>query len=74
MAKKIKVEIVKAKVFEINPKGKYLLIMPVDADLKRIAPALSEFFKPTPVFVLAAQDVNDIKITELIEEAESGKK
>lgn len=62
------VEITKGNLFEINPKGKYLIIFPKDAQIRQISEALGTFFKPAQVFCLAAQDVNSIKITELIGE------
>ena len=62
-----KLIIEKGKAFKINKKGKYLLIMPDDADIASIAPAIAKFFDPVPVFVLVAKDVTQIKLTELIE-------
>jgi len=52
----------------IKKNGKYLVILPKDANIKAIAPALATFFNPTPVFVLAVNDVTDVKIAELLEE------
>lgn len=65
-----KLIIEKGKAFKINKKGKYLLIMPDDAKIATIAPAIAKFFEPTPVFVLVTKDVNEIKLAELIEETE----
>lgn len=67
MSEEVKVTFENAKVLKINPKSKYLMIFPVGADLVKIAPALQAFFSPTTLFVLGAQDVNSLKITELIE-------
>ena len=60
-------QIKEGSLIEIKPNGKYLLIMPTDAHVKDISIAISQFFDPTPVFVLAANDVNSIKIAELVE-------
>lgn len=67
-----KLIIEKGKAFKINKKSKYLLIMPNDAKIQSLAPAIAKFFEPTPVFVLIAKDVTDIKLAELVEEAEAG--
>lgn len=68
MPTKTKIIIEPSKAFKIDKKGKYLLILPKDAKLKALAPAIGKFFAPAPVFVLAVNDVNDIKIAELLEE------
>jgi hypothetical protein len=68
---KIKMIIEKGKAFKINKHGKYLLVMPRDAKLDKLAPAIAKFFDPVPVFVLAVNDIDDIKLTELIEEVDN---
>lgn len=60
-------EAVPMKVLEIKENGKYLMILPKDARIKEIAEALQEFYSPTKFFCLAVNDVNDIKIAELVE-------
>lgn len=67
-----KIIIEKGKAFKISSRSKYLLILPNDAKIKELAPAVAKFFEPTPVFVLVAKDVNQIKLAELIEETEEG--
>lgn len=62
----VRVTIEKGNLYEINPKGKYLLILPKDANIQLISSAISEFFKPAQVFVLAANDLTEIKIAELV--------
>ncbi len=64
----VKVEFVFAKPFKFKANGKYLIVMPKDAKLDKIAPAIGRFFEPAKVFVLAVNEVNSIKITELLEE------
>ena len=71
MKKINKLIIEKGKAFKISSKSKYLLIMPETANVATLAPALAKFFEPTPVFVLAAKDVSQIKLAELIEEHEN---
>lgn len=56
------------KVFQINPKSKYLIIFPAHAKLQEVAVAIEKYFDPTPVFILGAQDINAIKITEILED------
>jgi len=68
--KQIKVIIEKGKAFKISKRSKYLLIMPEDANITSLAPAIAKFFDPVPVFVLVAKDVTQIKLAELVEEAE----
>jgi hypothetical protein len=63
-----KLIIEKGKAFKINKGDRYLLIMPDDAKITTIAPAIAKFFDPVPVFVLIAKDVTQIKLAELIEE------
>lgn len=63
---KIEVHIIPSKTFEIKPGHKYLMIMPKDAQLNKIAKAISNYFDPVPVFLLAVNDVNEIKIAELL--------
>jgi len=66
---KSQIQIVPAKAFRLKKGSKYLLILPVDAKTSTIAPAIAKFFgDDTPVFVLAAQDVNEIKLAELMKE------
>lgn len=62
----IKVSLEKANLYEINPQGKYLIVMPKDANLRLISEAISTFFEPAKVFVLAVNDVTEIKIAELV--------
>jgi DNA mismatch repair protein MutH len=66
-----KLIIEKGKAFKINKHGKYLLVMPSHANVNALAPAIAKFFDPVPVFVLAVNDVNDVKLTELVEEADN---
>lgn len=66
--KKLEIEIKKANVFELKPEGKYLLILPKDAKVKEISSAIGRFFEPAKVFVLAVNNVTEIKIAELLEE------
>ena len=58
----------KAKVLEIKKDGRYLLIMPKDSQLTKIAPAIEKLFGKSKVLVLAVNDVNEIKIAELLKE------
>ena len=62
----IKVTIEKGTVIPIKEGGKYLLILPKDANIKEISKAIAKFFAPTPVFVLAVNEVTDIKIAQLL--------
>lgn len=67
-----KIEIVKAKGFEIKPKGKYLIILDrADAghqnDLVEFNERLSELFGKTKVLAIFLKDMNNVKIAELIE-------
>ena len=62
----IKVTLEKANLYEINPNGRYLIVMPKDANLRTISEAISAFFQPAKVFVLAVNDVTEIKIAELV--------
>ena len=55
------------KIFKIESTGRYLIIVPKDAEIKQLASALGTFMKPAKLFVLAVNDVNDIKIAELLE-------
>jgi len=52
----------------IKKDGKYLVILPKDANIKQISQALAKFFAPVPVFCLAVNDVTDVKIAELLNE------
>lgn len=54
------------KIFKLEPNGKYLLILPKDSEITKISAALTKFFKPTKFFVLAVNDVTEIKIAELL--------
>lgn len=56
------------RYISIKKNGKYLVILPKDAQIEKISVALAKFFNPTPVFILSANDVNDIKIAELLQE------
>ena len=55
------------KIFKIEPTGKYLVIVPKDAEIKQLANALGTFMKPAKLFVLAVNQVSSIKIAELLE-------
>lgn len=55
-------------VFEIKPNGRYLIILPENAELKYIEPAIKDLFGDAKVLVLAARDVSQIKIAELLNE------
>lgn len=55
------------KVFKLEPNGKYLVIVSKDAEIKQLSAALGEFMKPAKLFVLAVNQVSDIKIAELLE-------
>ena len=55
------------KIFNIESTGKYLVIVPKDAQIKELAKALGTFMKPAKLFILAVNEVSDIKIAELIE-------
>ena len=55
------------KIFKIKSTGRYLVIVPEDAEIKRLASALGTFMKPAKLFILAVNDVSSIKIAELIE-------
>ena len=55
------------KIFNIESSGKYLVIVPKDAQIKELANALGKFMKPAKLFVLAVNEVSDIKIAELLE-------
>lgn len=56
------------KVFQVKKDHKYLIIFPAHAKLQEVGIALEKFFDPAPVFILGAQDINAIKITEILEE------
>ena len=67
--KKTVINIIPAKTFEIKPNSKYLLIMPENADLSsEFQSAVKSFFGDTKILVLASRDVNQIKLTELLQE------
>ena len=55
------------KIFKIESTGRYLVIVPKDAQIKQLASALGTFMKPAKLFVLAVNEVSSIKIAELIE-------
>ena len=55
------------KIFKIEPTGRYLIIVPEDAQIKQLASALGAFMEPAKLFVLAVNEVSSIKIAELIE-------
>ena len=55
------------KIFKIESTGRYLVIVPKDAEIKQLANALGRFMKPSKLFVLAVDQVSDIKIAELLE-------
>mgnify|MGYP001558944608 CR=1 FL=1 len=55
------------KLFKFEPNGKYLIVVSKDAEIKQLASALGEFMKPAKLFVLAVNQVSDIKITELLQ-------
>lgn len=62
------IQVAEGKVFEIKPNGKYLLILPqlnVNSDLNA---ALLKFFGKKQVLAVAVDDVNEVKIAELLEE------
>lgn len=65
---KSKFIIEKGFVFEIKPNGKYLIIMQKTMNLKELSAALQAFFSPAKVMILGAEDVNQFKLTELLEE------
>lgn len=60
----------KASVVNFTPGHKYLMILPKDAKITEIAAALSNFFTGIKIFVLAVNDVTDIKIAELLKDSE----
>lgn len=55
------------KIFKIESTGRYLVIVPEDAEIKQLANALGTFMKPAKLFVLAVNEVSSIKIAEIIE-------
>ncbi len=57
----------KGTIFELEGKKRYLVILPKNAEIKQLGEELGRFFHPCPVFVLAVNDVNDVKIAELID-------
>lgn len=68
MPKKIQIEILPAKTFEIKKGHKYLIIMPQGYVSDGAAPlqsALQAFFGNNKVLVIGAQDINKIKIAEV---------
>lgn len=64
----VNVELISGTVFEFKKGHKYLLVMPSSSNIEKLAPALRRFFGDTPVFILTANQVNDVKIAELMEE------
>ena len=57
----------KGTIFELEGKKRYLVILPKNAEIKLLGEELGRFFYPCPVFCLAVNDVDDVKIAELIE-------
>jgi late competence protein required for DNA uptake (superfamily II DNA/RNA helicase) len=64
---KQKIEVVSANVLKFEKGSKYLLILPVIRNAEEVTAALQRFLgTETQVFVIAAKDVNAVKIAELI--------
>lgn len=70
MPKKIELEVIQAKTLELKPGHKYLMIMPVDASLRELQEAMAKWAPEVKIFVLAANDVSDIRIAEILKEDE----
>lgn len=69
MPKKINIELVPAKAFQIKKNSKYLLIMPKGyVQGGEVGKAITAFFGSTKVLVLGPENVNEIKIAELLSE------
>ena len=64
------VNVVPTKAFEIKPNHKYLMIMPKDAQLNQFANAFKVFAPNSPIFILAVNDINQVKLAELMGENE----
>lgn len=69
----IQIQVMSASIINIKPGGKYLLVLPKDAQINKIAPAVAKFFDPIPVFVLAVNEVTDVKIAELLDGEQNAK-
>lgn len=65
---KIRLEIIQARALELKPGHKYLMIMPKDSKVIELQDALKKYLPDVGIFVLAVNDVNDIKLAELIKE------
>lgn len=64
------IQIIPAKTFEIKKDHKYLIIMPTapENDFKDLQPAIANFFGSTKVLVIAAKDIDKIKVAEYMED------
>lgn len=64
---KQKIEILQANTVKFEKGSKYLLILPVINNADEVTKALQTFLgTETQVFVIAAKDVNAVKIAELV--------
>lgn len=57
------------KIFELKENAKYLLVFPTveKGDLEGLNDVLSKFFGEKKVIALFVNDINDVKIAELLE-------
>ena len=65
---KQKIELIPGKVFEIKEGHKYLIVLPMAAELKYLNNELVKFFGDKKVLAIATEQPDMVKIAEYFEE------